>query len=177
MKSKISEEIRKVKEAFSLRVSFNDFQNLEVMARIGRHFETLEEKDVKWHAKSGYATFCSKTNLTRLQMRTFALDDSVIGESSTKQGIKDASSVTLTRKPVPEVKWNLCIFCQKKHRDEVLHQVLTKDSENITHDIARYDKALHVNCRIAALDLIEYEVKYHHVCKSKWSGDYKLTEK
>src|SRR2546425_13059082 len=100
MRSKISEEIRKVKEAFSLHVSCNDFQNSEVMARIGRHFETLEEKDVKWHTKSGYATFCSKTNLTRLQMHTRTLDDSVIGESSTKQGINDASSVTLTRKLV-----------------------------------------------------------------------------
>ena len=131
--------------------------------------EQLQTMEPKWHSRTCYASFCSKTNLTRLQKRS---EKESADNPDTESDLGNTSKgVYISRCAVPAVQWEKCIFCQKRHKNQSLHQILTKNGERTIQSIATRDEKL--RCRVAELDLIAYEARYHSHCLLKWSRQYR----
>ena len=98
----------------------------ETVHRLQDEIVNLEGHDPKWH-KSCYASFTSSVNIQRLQQRSKRCgDDEVLKQED----------VPLTRKVVPDVNWERCIFCQTKKR-EALHQVQSMDVQGSIYNVAK----------------------------------------
>lgn len=117
-----------------------------------------ESLQLKWH-KTCFSSFTSSSNLKSVQ-RQF---EQAHAPNRTEQKVTKSTSF-LSRRLVPAVEWDKCVFCQESGGN--LSQVLTFGTSNKILEASECDLIL--GCRLAGVsDLVAAEVKYHLNCYSK----------
>jgi hypothetical protein len=164
--------VDRVIQACTQRMLYHEHEPDSVARRIQRDLNELHNKAPKWHSKTCYAVFCNKTNIECLRLRNTKKQlntDSL--QNDTNDASPNTSQHAATRCRIVPVKWDLCILCQKRRKDcSVLSQVLTYNAHQNITKFADNDEEL--RCKIAGLDLIAYEAKYHKPCYSTYLYQY-----
>lgn len=159
-----------LKEALTVRTLFNCEKYTDAIEKLHKNQHIIDNQLVQLvYHKGCFSSFTSKDHLERLKKR-----HGKVQKLTCEKENAVPSKGYVSRRTIPPVKWELCIFCQEGLTGG-LRQVLTLETSDKIHKNKDCNFAL--SCRLAGItDLVAAKAKYHLRCYSKFQKTVAKTE-
>lgn len=121
--------LAKIKDSATKRLKLKGRKYIDAIERIQN---TPDGTELMWH-KQCYSSFTHQKNLARLERQEAA---------SSSNAASDVASPIKLQSSMSPIKWELCIFCQKKKYSEDLNQVQAFNTSSKIMNAAQLDSKL-----------------------------------